>query len=96
VLTPDGDGQDDFTTINYQFANGGGVMSITIYDVQGREIRRLLENQTVSTAGFITWDGVNAEGKKTPIGYYVLWIEVFDLTGRKQTFKETLAVGMRF
>lgn len=96
IITPNQDGDNDFATINYKFENGGGAMTIVLYDIQGREIKRIVENQTVGTEGFVTWDGTDSEGKKAAIGYYILWVEVFDLSGTRRTLRETIVVGTRF
>ena len=35
----------------------------------------------MGTSGFFTWDGVNADQAKSPIGIYVLVLEVFSVDG---------------
>ena len=93
VFTPDGDGDRDFTTINYAAAKNGMVANISIYDTAGRLIKRLVKNELLAQQGFFQWDGTNSQQQKAPIGYYVLFIELFNLQGKVQTFKETVVVG---
>jgi flagellar hook assembly protein FlgD len=70
--------------------------SITIYDAEGREIRRLVKNQLLATKGFFQWDGLNERGQKAAIGYYVLLIELFKIGRPVKVYKETVALGARF
>ncbi|MGV3586060.1 MAG: lamin tail domain-containing protein [Adhaeribacter sp.] len=96
IFTPDEDGENDFTTINYHTAAAGYVTNITVYDASGREIKRLVKNELLAHNGFFRWDGLDERGRKVPIGYYVLFIELFNLQGQVKAYKETVVVGTRF
>jgi hypothetical protein len=96
VFTPDDDGQQDFTTFSYLFNQPGTMASLFIYDAQGREVRVLANNVLLSTEGFLSWDGTNERGEKVNVGRYIVYLTVFDMQGKKQTFKETVVVGNRF
>lgn len=98
VITPDGDGDADFTTFNVRFNQGGFVINqITIFDSRGREVKQLVERELLGseTATFV-WDGTNNSGGRARAGYYVAFIQVFDLNGQEETFKKTLVVARRF
>jgi hypothetical protein len=95
VITPDGDGIQDFAILNFKLDRGGYVANITIFDARGREIRRLVRNETLGTTGHYLWDGTTAQGTKAPIGYYVISIELFGLDGQTRSYKETVVVGAR-
>ncbi|MBK0401541.1 lamin tail domain-containing protein [Adhaeribacter sp. BT258] len=96
TFSPDGDGYKDFTTFNFQASRNGQVATIIIYDSQGREMKKLARNQLLAAGNFFQWDGTTNEGRKAPVGYYLVLIEVFDLNGRQQSFKETVAIGAKF
>ncbi|WP_167856385.1 lamin tail domain-containing protein [Hymenobacter metallicola] len=96
VFTPDADGQQDFTTLNYTVDQPGYATSITVYDAQGRLARRLVRNESLATTGFFQWDGLNDQGRKVPVGYYILHIELLRPSGEKQDYKKTVVVGARF
>lgn len=97
VFTPDEDGQQDFTTLNYQLDSPGYAASVTVYDAQGRLTRRLARNETLATTGFFQWDGLTDKGQKAAIGYYVLQIELFKSSGgSKQQYRKTVVLGARF
>ena len=97
VFTPDEDGQQDFTTLNYTFDSPGYAASVTIYDAQGRLTRSLVRNETLATNGFFQWDGLNDRGQKAAVGYYVVQIELLKPnSGEKQDYRKTVVLGARF
>jgi len=93
TLSPDGDGFEDYLRINYQFKTGGNVLSIKILDHNGRLVRNLLNNETVSLEGFVTWDGTNDSQHKVPVGIYILYSEWFDENGNQGYDKRTCVVA---
>ena len=96
VIIPDGSGQNDFATINYQFDRPGKVANVRIYDTKGREVITLADNETLSSEGFFIWDGLDGKGAKVRTGYYVVYFEVFDTSGSVTSFKEKVVVGSLF
>ncbi|HEY3404096.1 MAG TPA: hypothetical protein VGK59_11950, partial [Ohtaekwangia sp.] len=89
-------GQPDFTEIQYHFDQGGYVANVKILDSNGREIRRLANNEVLGTTGFIRWDGDQDDGSKARIGYYMVWFEIVDVAGTIRTYRKRLAVAARF
>jgi hypothetical protein len=89
-------GQPDFTEIKYNFDQGGRMANIKIIDQQGREIKRIAENELLATDGFFRWDGDRDDGAKVRPGYYVVWFEVFDASGRVDTFRKRVVVAARY
>ena len=97
IFTPDADGQDDFTHIQYKFAKGGYVMTAVVYDKQGRKIKQLAENQLLGTEeGTIIWDGTTQTQTLAPQGYYLIVVRVFDTSGQEKVYRKPVAVGVRF
>jgi hypothetical protein len=92
IFAPDDDGYKDFTTFNYLFSNPGNVATIKIFDSNGRLVKNLIQNQSLSTEGTFQWDGTNDRNEKVRIGMYLVFMQVFEMGGREQTFKETVAV----
>ncbi|MBX2964950.1 MAG: lamin tail domain-containing protein [Cyclobacteriaceae bacterium] len=89
-------GQPDFTEIRYSFDQGGRVANIKIVDQQGREIRQIANNEILAADGFFRWDGDRNDGTKARPGYYVVWFEVFDASGRVDTFRKRVVVVARY
>ncbi|GHA69178.1 lamin tail domain-containing protein [Pontibacter akesuensis] len=96
VFSPDGDGFQDFATIDYRADQTGLVANITIFDAQGREIRKLVRNELLAANGLFQWDGLREDGTKASIGYYLFYIELFGLNGERSEHREKVVVGSRF
>lgn len=89
-------GQPDFTEIKYQFDRGGFLANVRVFDPQGRTVKEIANNETLGTEGFFRWDGDQANGTKASIGYYMIWMEIYDETGMVKTFKKRVAIAGRF
>lgn len=89
-------GQPNYTSISYKFEQGGYAANAKIYDAQGRLIKNLVNNEVLASEGFFTWDGDQDDGTKASIGYYTLWLEVFDNTGFVKTFRKRVVIATRF
>jgi flagellar hook assembly protein FlgD len=88
-------GNPDYTKIEYNFDQGGLVANIRILDFQGREIKQIANNTTLSTTGFFRWDGDTNEGSKARQGYYVVWVEVFGASGTIRSFRKRVVIASR-
>jgi hypothetical protein len=96
LFTPDDDGQQDFTALNYQLDQPGYLGTVTVYDALGQLTRRLLRNESLPTTGFVQWDGTDERGRKAAVGYYLVLIELFRPSGgERRTYKKTVVVGAR-
>jgi hypothetical protein len=92
IISPDNDGQDDFATLNYNFPEPGYVANITIFDAQGRVARYLIKNGLCGTSGSFKWDGLGEKSRQLPTGVYVVFTEIFNLSGNKKQFKMAVVV----
>ncbi len=96
IFSPDNDGFEDFTVINYQVDETGYVGNITIFDASGRPVKVLVKNATLAQVGSFRWDGLNDKFFKVPTGTYIIYTEIFKLDGKKKSFKNTVTVASRF
>lgn len=96
VFTPDNDGDNDFTYIQYKFDEPGYTMNCILFDAVGREIRTLVKNETLGSEGKFMWDGLDNNNQKARIGIYIAWVEIFNLQGKVKRFKKELVVGGNF
>ncbi|MCY7421893.1 MAG: lamin tail domain-containing protein [Chitinophagaceae bacterium] len=96
IFSPDNDGTDDFTTLSYQMTELGYVANITIFDASGRPVRYLAKNATLGLQGNFRWDGLDDKMNKLTLGTYVFYTEVFNLNGKKKSYKYTVVLARRF
>jgi hypothetical protein len=95
IFSPDNDGHDDVTTIQYKVTGSGYVANITIYDAQGRPVRYLVKNGILGSDGQWNWDGLDEKGNKLPVGTYIIYTEIFNLQAKKQQFKNTVVLARK-
>ncbi|CAN5756969.1 hypothetical protein BH11BAC4_BH11BAC4_01400 [soil metagenome] len=95
IISPDNDGTDDFTTINYVFPDPGYVSSITVFDASGRQVRILQRNALNGLRGYYRWDGLDDKRQKLPVGIYIIYTEVFNLKGKTKKFKNVIVLARR-
>ena len=95
IFSPDNDGIDDVATIQYQLNETGYVANITIFDANGRLVRHFVKNATLGLKGKWNWDGLDEKGRKLLVGNYVIYIEFFNLQGKKKQFKNVVVLARR-
>ena len=95
-FSPDGDGVEDFTIVHYELPLEVSIISMKIYDVKGRLIRRLANNEPSGSQGDIVWDGRDDEKQKARIGIYVVLLEAInDAGGVIETAKGAVVLAAR-
>jgi hypothetical protein len=95
IISPDNDGQDDFASIEYSFPEPGYVANITVFNAAGRPVRYLQRNALCGTQGNFRWDGMGERNQQLTTGIYILFMEVFNLSGKKKQFKKTIVIAKR-
>lgn len=95
VFSPDEDGINDVTNINYHFDTPDFTANVTIYDSKGRIVKLLVRNELLGVKGTISWDGTDDNREKARIGIYIIYFEVFDLSGNVKHYKKTCVVASK-
>lgn len=95
IFSPDNDGYDDVTTIQYRFPEPGYVCNITIFDAGGKPVRRLARNALCGLKGYFRWDGLDDQNNRLHTGIYILMAETFNLHGDTQKFKQAIVIATR-
>ncbi|MBU1721123.1 MAG: lamin tail domain-containing protein, partial [Bacteroidetes bacterium] len=96
IFSPDNDGYQDVLNIYYKFGSPGCVANVSVYSPSGRRVRQLVVNELLGAEGVITWDGVNDDNEKSRIGIYVIYFEVFGVSGSVQHYKRACTIGAKF
>lgn len=95
VFSPDNDGYEDVLSITYHMESPGYVGNITIFDINGRIVKNLMQNELLSTSGSVSWDGLNNNREKVRIGNYIIYFEFFNLDGVVNGIKKTCVVASK-
>lgn len=94
TFTPNGDGANDTTTVNFALSEDS-LVTIRIFDAAGEVIRTLVRDLGV-TAGFASqqWDGSYLfAARKAPAGLYVVEVKAINTAGTRSA-RETILVGV--
>lgn len=95
IISPDGDGHDDYAEILCSFSSNNCRISLTIFDGNGRQVARIADNQPCGTEDRFRWDGLTADGRASPNGLYVLQAIVWDLDGRRSAVRRAIGIVRR-
>jgi hypothetical protein len=76
TFSPDHDGFEDQMILSYTLDEPGVTAVIKIYDVAGRFVKYLINNESLGMEGVITWDGTDKNGNICRVGMYILEIEL--------------------
>lgn len=93
-LSPDNDGINDFVTITV-IPPEPGIAGITIYDIKGREIRKVASNCFVGSDERFFWDGKDENGNLVKFGKYVVFASYFSPNGKSLKKRFVLSVLMK-
>ena len=64
-----------------------------VYDMNGKLIRNLVENELLATKGSLSWNGLDNNNNKANVGIYIIYAEVFNLNGDVKHFKLKVVVA---
>ena len=95
-FSPDNDGFEDFTVINYNITQATAQIRIKIFDSKGRLVRTLLNNQASGSSGSVIFNGLGDDGKALRMGIYIIFLEALnDNSGVVETIKSTVVVARK-
>ena len=91
-FSPDGDSNMDYAILDYNLDKAGYLATVNVFNDAGQKVRELANNISLSTNGFLQWDGITNEGKIGRIGVYIISIELFHPDG--DTIQERKAIAL--
>jgi hypothetical protein len=91
-ITPDNNGYEDFLTIGLNLNGNGNVISILIFDESGNYVRKLASNLFAGPKSTIIWDGTADDGSTVGTGIYIIFITLYDDTGKTEKWKKVCTV----
>ncbi len=67
--------RDEYTIISYEFPERLNRVTCRIFDLKGRTVRKLINQDITAAHGSIIWDGKSQDGSNLPSGVYVITIQ---------------------
>ena len=96
TFSPNDDGFQDYLLMHYSIDKKGYLANISIYDMEGRLVKRLTINELLTTEGQIKWDGETDERLVASVGTYIIYIELIDPDGGVKKFKKLCVLADKF
>jgi hypothetical protein len=93
IFSPDNDGYQDLLTVAYKLDEPGFTGTMSVFDVAGREVVKLMDNELLGTSGAVSWNGIMEDGDLARMGPYIVVFEAFDLQGNVERFRETVVLA---
>ena len=86
--------RDERTIFSYALPEVLSTVTLRIFDLKGRMIRRLVDQVLQSSTGNIIWDGRNDNEKKLPVGVYIVLMQATARESEKVYSKKiTVVIG---
>jgi hypothetical protein len=95
-FSPDNDGFEDFTVINFDLSRSLSQVRIKVFDSQGRLVRTLVNYKPSASHNSIIFDGLDNNGRPLRIGIYILLIEsVEENSGNVEVMKAPVVIARK-
>ncbi|HZV69063.1 MAG TPA: Ig-like domain-containing protein [Saprospiraceae bacterium] len=94
-FSPNDDGYKDFLLVDFTLGSGDDIVSLWVYDLEGRIISQLLSNESVGTNALVQWDGRNADGNVADMGMYIIFVQLWDPEGNVKEYQQSCALVKR-
>jgi hypothetical protein len=91
-ITPDNDGNEDFLVIRLSLSGNGNVVSVMIFDETGNYVRKVVANMLAGPEASLIWDGTADDGSPVDTGVYIVFITLYDNTGKTDKWKKVCTV----
>ncbi|MBE3087071.1 MAG: lamin tail domain-containing protein [Bacteroidetes bacterium] len=91
-ITPDNDGNEDFLMIRFSLTGNGNVVSVMVFDETGNYVKKIATNMLAGPEASVTWDGTADDGSPVNTGIYIIFINLYDDTGKTDKWKRVCTV----
>ena len=65
----------------------------SVYDIRGRLMAKLMDNELLGTSGVFSWNGITEDNEKGNIGVYTLFFEYFDTKGNTNKIRKSFVLA---
>jgi hypothetical protein len=95
-FSPDNDGFEDFLAISYSLPSTTSMIRVRCFDVQGRLVRIIANNEPAASTGTLLWNGLDDNNQRVRIGMYIVLLEALDAAGGVvRTMKDVAVVATK-
>ena len=95
-FSPDNDGFEDCTIINYSLKIPFSQVNIKIYDSKGRLVRILANNMASGSTGSVIFNGLGDDGLALRMGIYIIFLETLNSNaGQNEILKTTVVIARK-
>ncbi len=95
-FSPDNDGFEDFSIINFNLSQATSQVRIKVFDSRGRLVRTLINNQASGQSGSVVFNGLDDNGNALRIGIYIIFLEALnDNNGVAENLKTVIVVARK-
>jgi len=95
-FSPDDDGYEDFSVVNYNLTQSIAQIRIKVYDSKGRKVRTLVSNKSSGASGSVIFDGLDENGNPLRMGIYILFMEALNSSsGVVETMKKPVVIARK-
>ena len=91
-ISPDSDGIEDILTIGLNLAGNGNIVSVTVFDESGRYVKKIAGNMFAGAEASLIWDGTADDGSLVETGIYIIFISLYDDSGKTNRWKKVCTV----
>lgn len=91
-ITPNDDGNEDFLSIRMNLTGNGNVISVTVFDEAGNYVRKIASNLYTGPEASVIWDGTADDGSMVNTGIYIIFITLYNDTGKTEQWKKVCTV----
>ncbi len=95
IISPDGDGVNDYLAISYQLEKPGTMAAVDIFTSGGALVKTLCRNELLGTVGTIVWDGVTNGGLRVSRGIYIAIVKLVAVDGTCSEVRQVFSVAYR-
>jgi hypothetical protein len=93
VFSPDSDGIDDQLGIVYDFSSPGKLITVLIFNSEGRIVKTLANNEMPGTSGIYSWDGTMDDRTPAQNGIYIIYMEALGMDGKTGHYKKAAVLA---
>ena len=91
-ISPDNDSYEDFLGIRFSLTGNGNVISVTVFDETGNFVKKIASNLLAGPEALLLWDGTADDGALVRTGIYIIFITLYDDTGKTNKWKKVCTV----